>query len=230
MKCIKFIILYILFLISANLKAQDNITEIKLQKGEILDILLLRNNSDIAVKFELYKKTAFPVAMEHSYKPLPGLNISRTIFGNISPEALIFGKWDNKILREDFIDIIDQKVPNFHEMRKDIWNCFYLTYYEMESDLTINIDKEKYLVASAFWGNDESSIERLVDDMERDMIKSKAKTVIRLGHGISPFGYYYAPDQFVISAWPNKSAFEAFQNTQGKPNQKVLTNFQQFEL
>ena len=100
---------------------QSNKITYNLKKGEAFDILLLTTKKGSKETFKEYREKAFPVAAEMGYTPLPGFNIAEVLQGEYQPKGMIFGKWTSLALREKFLDEIDGRVPNFHEMRKKIW-------------------------------------------------------------------------------------------------------------
>ena len=94
------------------------------KKGEVLDVILLTQVENSETLFERYKKTAFPVAFEYSYQPQPGFGISKLTLGTNKPVAFLFGKWASLEKREGFLDVIGQRVPDFHQQRRNLFPYF----------------------------------------------------------------------------------------------------------
>lgn len=140
-----------LFYYSHSIQGQSKIDTIVLNKGSVLDILLLDQNPDVEADLKSYFKTAFPIAKRMSYQPLPGFKIVKHTQGNLCPQALILGKWESKNIREAFLTQILEEVPDFHERRRKIWSYFGLRYFEIPEDVYLKIDRSKYQVATAFW-------------------------------------------------------------------------------
>lgn len=218
------------FLMAANSVAQNNIKTYDLKKGEVLDILLIRNQPEGAPLFDRYKKTAFPVALELSYQPLPGFKISEYTQGNHHPHSFLLSKWDNLAKRERFLATIDKKVPDFHEQRRAIWSTFDLTYYEMQDDVSFQVDKDKVIVATAYWQEDTVQFTQFKKAFLKKAKKAKGRTVIELTNGISPFGYYYQPDYLVITEWDNRAEFDAFYQENVKMDHDGVKHVNQFLL
>ncbi len=228
MKLLKFSILAWVALIS-NLELHAQTFDFK--KGEVLDILLLTNKPDWEKHFEKYKETAFPVASEMSYRPLPGYySISNYTQGNHQPEILLFGKWENIEKREKFIAEIDKRVPDFHKQRQEMWSYFGLTYYEMANDISFTISKEKYKVVTAYWKDESTLFVEFKTDWLKKSNKAGGEIILELTNGKSPFGYYHNPDYLVITQWENKAAFEDFYEENLKMDYKGVKHLSQFAL
>lgn len=217
-------------LVSTNLCAQSNTKSISLKKGEILDILLIKTKPGTEKAFEKYRKTAFPVAFKRTYQPLPGFKIAETTQGNIQPSYFALGKWNDLENREKFIAEIETEVPDFHPQRRDIWSHFHLTYYEMPNDISVTFNKDKYIVATAYWKKDDTSFDKFV---KLWLQKSKAKggdTVLQLTNGKSPAGYYHNPDILLMTAWNSKAEFESFYKENLAMNHSGILHLNQFVL
>lgn len=212
-----------------TLLAQDDIKKYEFKKGEVLDILLLTNGPEAKTLFPNYRRTAFPVATKFSYTPIPGFPIAETVQGGVHPRSFIFGKWDSKEKREDFLEAIITEVPDFHEQRNAIWTYFAVTYYEITEDAQFIIDRSKYNVVTAYWGQG-NSFKEFTDSFKEVQESSGGKEVLTLSNGTSPPGYYYNPEFLMITEWENKAAFESFNKEHQAFNEKRILNVHQFVL
>ena len=203
--------LAIFILSSYQIHGQSSPQTVALKKGQVLDVLLLSQNPNVTEDLKSYFQTAFPVAKRMSYKPMPGFKIKHHTKGNHRPSSLILGKWSDVEKRESFLTQILKEVPDFHEQRRKIWSYFGLSYFVIQEDLTFNIDREKYHIATAYWlkTNDES--DAFLQKWKKQLDKNSGSILIQLQNGTSPFGYRYDPNYFVISSWENESAYKAFQ-------------------
>ena len=193
--------------------AQEKVDTITLKKGEIFDILLLSRYPNTEADVKSYFETASPVARRMSYQPLPGwYNITQYTQGNHGPEKLILAKWNNMNTREAFLDQILNEVEDFHERRRKIWSYFGLRYFEIEENLTFEIHRDQFQVATAFWLEADEQTSDYYEEWLVEISRSGGQILIELSDGKSPFGYQYDPEYFVISSWENKSAFDAFQD------------------
>jgi len=190
---------------------QSKIDTIVLKKGEVLDILLLTQNPNVELDLKSYFKTAFPVAKKMSYQPISGFKISNYTQGNIRPNSLVLGKWSDLKKRKEFLAQIVNEVPDFHEQRRNIWSFFGLKYFEIEEDLSLEINKNRYNVATAYWFTSKNKSSEFYKKWEKSIQKLGGNMVIRLTNGDSPFGYQYNPDFFVITSWANEADFKSFQ-------------------
>ncbi len=219
-----------LSLMQISLMGQSSIKSFDFKKGEVLDILLLSNQPDNEALFDKYKNTAFPVAMKLSYQPLPGYAIAEYTQGNIQPEVFAFGKWGSLEKREAFLVDIEKEVPDFHEQRRALWSIFNLTYYEMPTDISFQINKDKVTVATAYWQKDMGDFNKFKKTLAKKTKKLGGKTVVELMDGKSPFGYYYQPDYLVITEWKDKATFDAFYQANIKMKQEGVKHVNQFLL
>jgi len=186
---------------------------INLQKGEVLDILLLSQHPDTEEALQSYFQTAFPVAKRMSYQPQPGFKIQSCAQGNHQPSLLILGKWENLEKREAFLTEILKEVPDFHERRREIWSYFGLRYFEIQADLTIEINREAYHAATAHWLTDATNPSNYLQEWLQTVKEMGGEVMCKLTNGKSPFGYQYAPDYFLLTSWENEAAFLAFQQS-----------------
>ncbi len=199
------------------------------KKGEILDILLLTNKPDITSLFSEYRKTVFPVGVKHSFKPVPGLPIVETTQGGLQPEAMIFGKWDSKKKRKEFLKTIVQVVPDFHEQRRAIWAYFSLTYYEIPKETIVTIDRSKCNVVTSYWGEG-TAFDIYIKTFKKATAQNGGKEVITLTNGDSPVGYVYNPDYLTITEWESKATFDAFYKKYQALQEESIENVHQFVL
>lgn len=211
---------------------QKNLVTFDLKKGEVFDLLFLTTREGTQETFKTYRQTAFPVAAEMSYSPLPGFKIREIVQGNYEPQSLILAKWTNLTLREKFLDEIEGRVPNFHDMRKKIWPLFGLTYYEIQDDYSIQLDREKVIVATACWKkeNTQTDFANFLNQWKKAVKKTNGTLKIELVNGRSPKGYTYNPDYMVITQWDTKADFDAFQKENLKMDADFLKNVNQFML
>ncbi|MEM9078479.1 MAG: hypothetical protein AAGC43_15660 [Bacteroidota bacterium] len=221
-----------IFIFSFFCYGQDNLVTIDLKKGEAFDILFLTTREGTQDLFKEYRKTAFPVATEMGFSPIPGFKIRETVQGNYEPQSLILAKWTNLSLREKFLAEIEGRVPNFHEMRKKIWSLFNLTYYEIQQEQTIQLDREKVIVATAYWKkeNMQDDFANFLTQLKKVIKKTNGTLKIELVNGRSPKGYVYNPDYMVITQWETKKEFDAFQKKSLKMGFDFLKKVNQFRL
>ncbi len=198
-------------LISGHLLlAQAEPKEYNLKQGEILDVLLLQQNSDKEEELQAYFRDAFPVANRMSYTPLPGARILELTRGNHMPASLIFGKWDGVEVRASFLNEITKSVPDFHERRRSIWSYFGLTYYELQEDLSFTISPDRFYVVTSFWKKSDVELSSYSREWYRLLEGHKGAVTLQLTDGVSPEGYYTQPDLMVISSWENEADYRAF--------------------
>ncbi|MEL6657775.1 MAG: hypothetical protein AAFP77_01530 [Bacteroidota bacterium] len=193
-----------------TLSAQSTITQYDLAEGEVLDILLLRQQPDTDDLLSDYFKTAFPVAKRFGYRPMAGHKVTKITQGNHMPSSFIFGKWEDLDRREDFIEQVTDEIPDFHERRRNIWSYFGLTYYKMEEDLTFAIDSKRFNVVTTYWQEANASIITFHHQWMALAQAEGGELILELSEGKSPFGYYYQPTYLTVTSWESEAAFSAF--------------------
>lgn len=209
---------------------QSKTDTITLKKGEVLDILLLIQKHDREADLKSYIQTAFPIAKKMSYQSLPGFKITNNYKGNLQPDLLILGKWNNIKLREDFLNQIIVEIPEFHKFRRKIWSYFGLQYFEIKEDLSFKIHRDKFQVASAYWLKNKQLANKFFKKWKNEIQKSNGEILIQLEDGKSPFGYQYNPQYFVITSWENKADFQFFQEKMEKLKLDNIEHINEFIL
>ena len=195
---------------STIISAQSTITQYELAAGEVLDILLLRQHPDTDDLLSDYFKTAFPLAKYMGYHPMDGHKVTKITQGNHMPSSFIFGKWEDLARREAFIEEVTNEIPDFHERRRNIWSYFGLTYYEIDEDLSFEIDSERFNVVTAYWQKPNASISSFHQEWLAMAQDEKGELILELSGGTSPFGYYHQPTYLTVTSWENEAAFSSF--------------------
>lgn len=228
MKLVKGVFISLFFILNLNPKP-SNIKTFTLKKGEVFDVIFLtiKPNKDDALKD--YFKTISPMAKAYTFKPLFSSRIAKHTLGNLQPQIFYVAHWDNLDKRLQFVKDVTTKIPDFHERRQDIWNMFYLTYWELKEDITLTIDTDKYHAVTLFWNKNKADIS-YQNQWETLAKKHNVKQIITLTNGQSPLGYYHAPDYFAYSEFENEAAFKAFQKEAEKLATDSLEHYQQFVL
>lgn len=228
----KFPNLILLFVVMtfAMTTAQEKIKSFDFKKGEVLDIILLSQTENPDELFERYKKTAFPVAFEYTYQPQQGFNIAKLTLGTNETQAFLFGKWESLEKREGFLNIIAERVPDFHQQRRDLFPYFGLTYYEMKQDLKFSVDTLKFNVATALWNNPSKKDVSFFKKWQEAVKKFGGEVILSLENGTSPIGYYYNADVLCIVEWQNENAFQAFAKKHPLSFYEPLHNVHQFVI
>ncbi|MEM6801048.1 MAG: hypothetical protein AAF696_06560 [Bacteroidota bacterium] len=202
------ILFFTFFFLSAF--SQEKEKKFSFKKGEVMDLIYLSSHPDTEQLFEQYKKTAFPVAFEYGYQPQRGFAVKELTLGMNQSNSLIVGKWSSREKREGFLANIVQRVPDFHQQRRQIFEEFALTYYIMPRDLEFSTASGKFYTATSFWQKDANSLERFSQKWKRAIEKAGGKIILELEEGYSPTGYYFNPELFFIVEWEERDPFEIF--------------------
>lgn len=229
MKQTKLITLLTIFIFSlTSVNSQSKVRTLDFKKGEVLDILLFTGKPDMGKYFPEYKKTAFAFALKSGYTPQPILNIIETTEGGLQPGNFVFGKWKNLERREQFLNEIDKKVPDFHQQRRKMWSTFYLSYFEMKENTSFEINPNKINVATAYWFNNKKDINKFKKEWLKSVEKSGANIILELKDAKSSVGYMYKPDFIVITAWHSRASFNNFKKEIFLKENKSVKNVNEF--
>lgn len=211
--------------------AQSDVKSYSFKKGEVFDIIFLSNKEGVEDKLKAYFSTAFPIATKMGYAGLGGFPIIESpLQGNYHPQSMVFGKWTNLENREKFVENIDEEMPTFHQMRRDIWSTFNLVYYKLKEDLFFEIDPNKYNVVTYYWKNDNRSFQQFKKEWLQKTENAGGKITLELTDGTSPFGYTYDPDYLAITTWESKEIFEKFYKENLKMNHSSIIQANQFKI
>lgn len=208
--------------------AQTEVKKLDFKKGEVLDILLFNGKPELGKLFPRYKETAFAFALQTGYQPQPLLSVLETTQGGYQPGSFVFGKWTNLNSREKFLKEITTKVPDFHQQRRAMWSTFYLAYYEMENDVTFEIDPSKVIVATAYWKDGDAQFNGFKKEWLKKAERNGAKILLELIDAKSSTGYMYKPNYVVLTEWKDRGAFDAFHKENIKMGDNGVQNVNEF--
>tara|TARA_R110002051_G_scaffold290773_2_gene354469 strand:- start:1351 stop:2043 length:693 start_codon:yes stop_codon:yes gene_type:complete len=198
------------------------------KKGEVLDILLFTGKPEFSKLFPRYKETAFTFAVKTGYQPQPILSIVETTQGGIQPGSFVFGKWPGVSARKKFLNEITTEVPDFHEQRRAMWSSFFLAYYEMEKDVSFDLNPEKVLVATAYWKDESKTFMNFKKEWLKKAKNNGGKVLLELNDAMSSVGYMYKPDYMVLTEWNDRASFYAFAKVNMQMGEKGIQNVNQF--
>ncbi len=206
-----YLILFVLFGFELTAMAQDTVKSYELKKGQSFDIILFNMNDNAKETLDRYFKSAIPAAMKSGYIPQKGFKVEQPpLQGNYWPKTVIIGLWEDYDKRVQFIDDIVKEVPDFHEMRREIWTSFNLTYWEVGQDYSFEVNSDKFNVLTAYWSNDDEVFPEFRSEWLKQVGKSGGNKLIGFFKGSSPFGTDYNPDHLTITEWESKEAFDKF--------------------
>lgn len=210
---------------------QSKTLKYSFKKGQAFDILFLILKPNAEGKFKQYIKDYSPIARKYGYHSLKGFPIKGApTQGNYQPHSMILGYWDNLDLRDKFLQYIDKNNPKFHQDRRDIWSRFDVTYYEMQQDLSFEVDREKYNVVTSYWQKNKKGFQRFKKNWREKVLRAGGTFTLELANGESPLGYYYNPDYLCITTWKSKAAFEKFYQQNLKMDHKAIKQVNQFKI
>lgn len=219
-----------LILCIATMAAQETKKSFNFKKGQVLDIIFLNQKPDKDNLLQEYFKLVFPVAQKNGYNPQSGVSIEKYTQGNYHPQSMVFGYWNTFDSRSEFLSEIRNTVPDFHKRRSDLWSTFALTYWELQNDLSFEINSDKYNVVTAYWRKDGESLVKFKSAWSQKVKQLGGNITVELTNGASPFGYYYNPDYLVITEWENEAAFKTFYKANLNMDHKAVKHVNQFIL
>ena len=221
-------VVVVLFLSGTMVNAQSQTLTFK--KGEVLDILLFNGKPEMGKLFPKYKETAFAFAVKMGYQPQPLFKVAETTQGGYQPSTFIFGKWPNIAARKKFLDEIVDNVPDFHEQRRAMWSTFYVSFYEMENDISFGIDPNKTVVATHLWKQDGVDFSTFQGEWLKEAKSQGAKVLLELRNPNSAVGYLYKPDYTVLLEWNDRASFDAFSAKYKAMELQEIQNINQFVI
>lgn len=223
------VVLAIFFFGGLMVNAQEETKRLEFKKGEVLDILLFTGKPELAKLFPKYKETAFVFASKTGYQPQqPLLSVQETIQGGYQPGTYVFGKWPSVGARKKFLNEIVANVPDFHEQRRSMWSTFYVSYYEMEKDISLEINPKKVIVSTHLWKKNDSEFNTYKQEWLKKAKNNGGKVILELKNPRSAIGYMYKPDYVVLTEWNTRDAFDAFLKEDMKTGKKGIQNVNQF--
>ncbi|QLG45418.1 hypothetical protein [Costertonia aggregata] len=220
-----------LFLSGLMVNAQEETKRLEFKKGEVLDILLFTGKPEMAKLFPKYRKTAFVFASKTGYQPQqPILSVQETTQGGYQPGTYVFGKWPNVDARKKFLNEIVANVPDFHEQRRSMWSTFYVSYFEMEKDISFELNPKKVLVSTHLWKQNDSEFNSYQKEWLKKAKANGGKVILELKNSRSAIGYMYKPDYVVLTEWNTRDDFDAFLKEDMKIDKKGIQNVNQFVI
>ena len=233
-KILKICILFALVFKYIAIDAQLNTKSYSLKKGQIFDVLLRSNNDKASQKAkDQFDQQVLPRALKLGYQVMPhGLYFKDVAKqGNYSPEHMVLGGWINLQRREKAMKILIKEVPNFHDIRRELWTTLFTSYYSIEEDIKFSIHRDKYYVVTAYKHRNKRGFKKFIKILEENVRVSKGSIILKLQNGTSPFiGHYYEPNYFSITEWNSQDEFEIFLLMNRKMNHTSVKYVNQFVL
>ncbi|MEM9528917.1 MAG: hypothetical protein AAGA31_20065 [Bacteroidota bacterium] len=230
MKGYSFILILLLGCCTTSLFAQGKAKTIQLEKGQVLDILLLNDAGNDAAK-QKYFKEAYPVAQKHGYQPGAGWAVKEIPFqGNQHPELFVTGSWPSVAARRAGLSALEKEVDDFHGQRRTVWTNFQITYFELPEAVAITTDPAKYYVATMFWSAAEQPFGQFLEKWEKQQKQHGGTPLLTLTEGTSPFGYHHNPDYLTITEWPDEATFRTFLEKDRAADHTGVNHLSQFRI
>lgn len=211
----------------SQLDAQYAQEDFSFEQGQVMDIFFLRGMPDINRDslFANYREKLSSVAKEYSYEMLQYYRIKSTLQGGSQPTLMILARWDDLQKRFQFMDDIIKLQPRFHEMRRELYSRFDLTIYEVDQDITFSLKSDRYNVATAIWHDCNESI---INEWTESIEQIGAEVLLDLTEGMSPMGYRYNPDLFILSEWSSEASYKRYAKELQLPN--CVSNINEFQF
>lgn len=219
---------------SISVQAQSDIKTYFLKKGQIFDVLLRNNNNEASQEAkDKFDREVIPRVLEQGYQLMPsGLYFEPVaIQGNYSPAHMVLGGWESLKAREDAMQILVTEVPDFHQIRRELWTTLFSTYFEIEEDVSFSIKQDKFYVVTAYKHKKKSTFKKFKLEWTNNINVSSGSIILELENGESPFiGHFYEPHHFTITEWTNRDSFELFLNKNKNMDHSSIKYVNQFVL
>ncbi|MEM7585588.1 MAG: hypothetical protein AAF560_19515 [Acidobacteriota bacterium] len=201
------------------------------QKGQAIDFLFLNQKPDTEQALKDYFGAVFPIVKEAGYTPLPGFRITQSpTQGNYHPAVLVIASWRSPESRAHAMRTIEERVPDFHQQRRDIWSSFDMTVYTMQEDVAFTVRSDKVYTLTAYWQEPGSRFAGFKREWLRKTRQAGGSIQLELEDGVSPFGYRYDPDYMVITEWERLTDFEQFTKENLAMDHEPIRHVNQFIL
>lgn len=214
--------------------AQPDIKTYSLKKGQIFDVLLRNNNGKASEQAKTqFDSEVLPRAFKLGYQALPhGLYFEQVaVQGNYSPGHMVVGGWANLEARENAMQTLVKEVPDFHQIRRELWTTLFACYFEIEENMNFSIESDKVYIVTAYKYKDNKPFEKFVEVWKQKVSEAQGKVILELKDGTSPFiGHYFEPNHFTITEWPTRKNFEKFLDENLKMNHSSVKYVNQFVL
>lgn len=225
---------FLLSLALVSVKAQGNTKMYVLKKGQIFDVLLRTNNAEASQEAkDKFDRDVIPRALEKGYQVMPsGLYFEPVaIQGNYSPGHMVLGGWENLKTRENAMQVLVTELPDFHQIRRELWTTLFSTYFEIEEDISFSIREDKFYVVTAYHHKRERSFREFKKEWANNIDESGGRIILELENGESPFiGHLYEPHHFTITEWTNRDSFEIFLSKNKNMDHSSIKYVNQFAL
>lgn len=216
------------------IKAQPGIKTYALKKGQVFDVLLRTNNDQASqATKDRFDRGVIPRVLKLGYQAMPsGLYFeSVAIQGNYSPHHMVVGGWKNLKAREHAMQMLISEIPDFHQIRRDLWTTLFASYFEVNEDINFSIMEGKFYVVTAYRHKKKSAYKKFRKEWTNTITTSKGSIILTLENGKSPFtGHFYEPHHFTITKWDNRDRFEEFLSKNRHMDHSSIQYVNQFVL
>lgn len=201
------------------------------KKGKIVDFLFAIQNPEGNEVLKEYFSAAIPIALKMGYQPLTGFVIPKNpTQGNFHPQYIAMGYWESWDQRTQTLKAIEAELPEFHQMRRDIWSTLNIANYEMKQDTSFVYSEDNVYALTAYWQNDETPFAKFKKEWLKKAERAGGQVHMELEGARSPFGYHYKPDYMVLTEWKSQAAFDAFYKENLAMDHRSVQHVNQFFL
>jgi len=184
------------------------------KQGEVMCLVSSinqENNKEIKMA---YFQGVRPVAGNLGFEWITNLYVDTQLAGDHQAPAFSLIKIPSTQAKIDLNDKYLSDWANFRKMRPDVWKNIVQREYELDKDLTIKLDDQKYYQVETFWVQQDRELEF---DQYRINIEAKVpdysgRVLYKAGmpSSFETLGKERAPSHMVITEWENKKQFEKF--------------------
>ncbi|MBN4062427.1 MAG: hypothetical protein COA57_04120 [Flavobacteriales bacterium] len=193
----------------------DNITtlaaaEVIFQKGKLIEVAFLsvKGGKEKQLNEEYFPKV-MPIVTEYGGKPLLTIGVQHAWSEEIKPQMVVFFEWPSAAKKEAFEK--DKRFKEVKKIRDDALSFLKLSFFEVEQDLPVQLDKSKFYEVYGMSMDKENGhlmqkyFEKAgpicVNDYSVDFALSMKPVPVSISGS-----EHYVPQTFGLAIWPSADA------------------------
>lgn len=205
-------------------QSQPSTMEVNLKRGELLSIIMPQVGEASGEARAEYAKV-LRLARHYGLRPEGGFRLNVAVPGEYTPDGAFFYSWPSSANESAFTGRPDW--PGFKALRRDAWDELNIFTAELDQDVTLRFDPDKFYTMAIAWTNPERP-----DDYARYMqsIQPQLRELgARMIHSIfdpefeSKTSSRGAPARITLVEWPSVDSLRALrQSAEYKKNNQPL--------
>ena len=198
--------------LSSSLMAKSLTYDFK--QGEVMCLVSSINQDNNQEIKNTYFQGVRPVAGALGFEWITNLYVDIQLAGDHKAPAFSLIKLPSTQAKVDLNGKYLSEWGQFRKMRPDIWKNIVQREYELDHDLSVKLDDQKYYQVETFWVQQDRELEfsQYRDGIEGLISDHKGEILYQAGtpSSFETLGNERAPSHMVITEWKSKAQFESF--------------------